>query len=133
VDVIRHDYELVQFNVGPQRSGGQPFLRDHVPEARGHDAGVDRLLGDAGIVRNGKKIVGTIENAREIKAIAKEHGGMTPWIRSYGRDVGTLIKDTKKRFHHMGDTTSRLFLSCAGALEYPTWKATERQRRGVRD
>ena len=101
--------------------------------ARFTEADVDRLLGDAGIVRNGKKIVGTIENAREIKAIAKEYGGMTPWIRSYGRDVRTLIKDTKKRFRHMGDTTSRLFLSCAGALEYPTWKATERQRRGVRD
>ena len=47
-----------------------------MPEALGQDAGVDRLLGDAGIVRNGKKIVRTIENAREIKAIAKEHGGI---------------------------------------------------------
>ncbi|MBI5289595.1 MAG: DNA-3-methyladenine glycosylase I [Chloroflexi bacterium] len=92
------------------------------------DADIDRLLADTGIVRNGKKITGTIENAREIKTVAKEHGGMTPWIRSYGPDAAALIKDTKRRFHHIGDTTARLFLSCAGALEYPTWKPTDRQR-----
>jgi DNA-3-methyladenine glycosylase I len=95
--------------------------------ARFGDDDVDRLIADAAIVRNGKKIVGTIANARELQAIAKEHGGMTPWIRGYRSDVATLIRDTKKRFHHIGDTTSRLFLSCAGALEYPTWDPTPRQ------
>jgi hypothetical protein len=42
-----------------------------------------------------------------------------------------LIKDTKKRFHHLGDTTARLFLTCAGALEYQTWKPTDRQKAGT--
>lgn len=92
---------------------------------------IDRLLADTGIVRNGKKIVGTIENAGELRAIAKEHGGMTPWIRSYRTDAPVLIKDTTKRFHHIGDTTARLFLTCAGALEYQTWKPTERQKKGT--
>jgi DNA-3-methyladenine glycosylase I len=95
------------------------------------DDDIDRLLADAGIVRHGKKITSAIENAREIRAIAKEHGGMTSWIRSYRGDSETLIKDTKKRFHHLGDTTARLFLTCAGALEYQTWKPTDRQKAGT--
>ena len=94
------------------------------------DADVDRLLADPGIVRHGKKIIAAIENAQELRAIAKEHGGMTVWLRTYGADAEALIKDTKKRFRHIGDTTARLFLACAGALEYPTWKPTERQRSG---
>ena len=94
------------------------------------DDDIDRLLADAGIVRHGKKIVATIENAREVRAIAKEHGGMTPWLRSYRGDTDALIAATKSRFHHIGDTTSRMFLTCVGCLEYETWKATARQRSG---
>ena len=98
--------------------------------ARFNDDDIDRLLADTGIIRHGRKITSAIENAREMKTIAKEHGGMTPWIRGYGADAASLIKDTKKRFHHLGDTTARLFLTCAGALEYQTWKPTERQKKG---
>jgi DNA-3-methyladenine glycosylase I len=92
------------------------------------EADIDRLLGDAGIVRNGKKIVGTIANAREVQAIAKEHGGMTSWLRSYRGDGDALIEAVRKRFHHMGETTSRMFLTAVGAIEYQTWKPTARQR-----
>ena len=94
------------------------------------EADVDRLLADASIVRNGKKIVGTIANAREIRAIAKEHGSMTVWLRGYRSDGDGLIKAVKKRFHHMGETTSRMFLTAVGAIEYQTWKPTARQRSG---
>ena len=94
------------------------------------EADVDRLLGDAAIIRNGKKITGTIANAREMRAIAKEHGGMTPWLRSYRGDGDALINAVKRRFHHMGQTTSRMFLTAVGAVEYQTWKPTARQRAG---
>ena len=93
-----------------------------------HD--IDRLLANSGIIRNGKKIVGTIENARQIQAIAGEHGTVTRWIRSYGTDVDGLIKAVKKRFSHMGDVTSRMFLGAVGAIEYSTWQPTARQREG---
>jgi DNA-3-methyladenine glycosylase I len=99
--------------------------------ARFDDADVDRLLADTGIIRNGKKIVGTIANAREIKAIAKDAGGMTGWLRTYGADTTTLEKAVRKRFSHMGETTAKMFLTCAGVIEYQTWKPTERQRRGA--
>ena len=98
--------------------------------ARSARRDIDRLLADAGIIRNGKKIIGTIENAREMPAIAKEHGGMTAWLRGYRGDVDSLIKDVKKRFHHIGDTTSAHVPDCVGAIEYQTWEPTARQRAG---
>jgi DNA-3-methyladenine glycosylase I len=94
------------------------------------DDDVDRLLADQGIIRNGRKITGTIANARAVAAIVREHGGMTPWLRGYRGDVDALIKDVKKRFSHMGDTTARMFLTCVGAIEYQTWEPTARQRQG---
>jgi DNA-3-methyladenine glycosylase I len=94
------------------------------------DADVDRLLADASIVRNGKKIVGTIENAKELRAIAKDDGGMTAWLRTYRGDGDALIKAVRKRFHHIGEVTSRMFLTCVGAIEYQTWEPTPRQRSG---
>ena len=94
------------------------------------DADIDRLFADEGIIRNGRKITGTIANAHAMLEIAREHGGMTEWLRSYGGDVPLLIKDVKKRFSHMGDTTARLFLTCAGVIEYQTWEPTKRQRAG---
>lgn len=103
-----------------------------IPVSKFGESDIDRLLADTSIVRNGKKMVSTIENARTIRAIAKEHGGMTAWIRTYGADVGPLIKDTKKQFRHIGDTTARLFLCCAGAIEYQTWLPTEAQKKGRR-
>jgi 3-methyladenine DNA glycosylase Tag len=97
--------------------------------AKFNEADVDRLLADTGIIRNGKKITGTVENARTLIEIGA-NGGMTAWLLSYGVDADALIKDTKKRFRHMGDVTTRMFLSAAGAIEYPTWQATEGQRGG---
>lgn len=98
--------------------------------ARYDDADVDRLLSDTGLIRNGKKIVGTIANAAEVLAVAKEHGGMTPYLRRHRADAPALIKDVRKHFAFMGETTARIFLTCAGAVEYQTWEPTARQRAG---
>lgn len=89
---------------------------------------IDRLLADERIIRNGKKVVGTVANAREIQAIVSESGGVTAWLRRYGADVESLVRAVKKRFSHMGDVTSRMFLSAVGAIDYGTWEPTERQR-----
>jgi 3-methyladenine DNA glycosylase Tag len=99
--------------------------------ARFGERDVDRLLADTAIIRNGKKITSTIANAAVLLAVARDHGGMTPWLRAYGADADALIKDVRKRFAHLGDTTARLFLTCAGAIEYQTWEPTARQKRGT--
>jgi 3-methyladenine DNA glycosylase Tag len=94
------------------------------------DRDIDRLLANAGIIRNGRKIVGTIENARQLREIATESGGMTAWLRGFGTDVDGLTRAVKKRFSHMGEVTTRMFLSAVGAIEYSTWEPTTRQRAG---
>jgi len=91
---------------------------------------IDRLLADAGIIRNGRKIVGTVENARQLRAIATEAGGTTMWLRGFGTDVDGMVRTVKKRFSHMGDVTTRMFLSAVGAIEYSSWQPTDRQRQG---
>jgi DNA-3-methyladenine glycosylase I len=91
---------------------------------------IDRLLADTGIVRNGKKVVGTVENARELQRIERDDDGMTKWLRSFGADTDELQRAVKKRFHHIGETTARMFLTCTGAVEYGTWEPTDRQRKG---
>ena len=118
------------------RSKWPNFLRafrkfDVAKVARFDERDIDRLLAYAGIVRNGKKIVGTVENARVLLEIEREHGDTTRWLRSFGGDGDALIRAVKKRFHHMGDVTTRMFLTAVGAIEYQTWEPTERQRRGV--
>lgn len=104
------------------------FDPDKVAEYDERD--IDRLLTDATIIRNGRKIVGTIENARQLRAIAADAGGMTDWLRGYGSDVDAMTRAIKKRFSHMGDVTTRMFLSAVGAIEYGSWKPTVRQRVG---
>ncbi len=103
---------------------------DPTKVAKYSERDIDRLLADATIIRNGRKIVGTIENARQLRAIAAESGGMTNWLRGFGTDVDGMVRAVKKRFSHMGDVTTRMFLSAVGAIEYSSWKPTARQREG---
>ncbi len=103
---------------------------DPVKVAKYGERDIDRLLGDAAIIRNGRKIVGTIENARQLQEIAADSGGVTRWLRGFGSDVEGLTRAVKKRFSHMGDVTTRMFLSAVGAIEYGSWQPTARQREG---
>jgi DNA-3-methyladenine glycosylase I len=102
---------------------------DYEKVARYTPKKVERLMSNAGIVRNEKKVLGAIENAREMRTIAAD-GGMTRWLRSYRGDTDMLLHDVKKRFHHIGDVTARMFLTTVGAIEYRTWEPTPRQRAG---
>src|SRR5436309_168809 len=46
-------------------------------------ADIERLLGDAGIVRNRKKIEAVIYNAREIQELRRSHGSFHAWIDAH--------------------------------------------------
>lgn len=83
---------------------------------------VDRLLADAGIVRNGRKIESTIYNARAIKGIREEYGSFEKYLRTMD-DQGypALAKDLKERFKHLGRTGAYVFLYCVGE-NVPDWE-----------
>jgi DNA-3-methyladenine glycosylase I len=75
---------------------------------------VKRLMADAGIVRNEKKIRATISNASEFLGIEKDHGSFKKYLASFKGDEKELQKDLEGRFQHLGPSTSRMFLWSVG-------------------
>jgi DNA-3-methyladenine glycosylase I len=97
---------------------------------------VDRLLADAGIVRNRLKITSAIQNARGVLTIQKEFGSLNAYLWRYvdgipkqnewrsmadlpaKTDVSELMsKDLKKRgFNFVGPTICYAFMQAAGMV-----------------
>ncbi len=84
------------------------FSPDKVAKLTENDVG--RLVVDAGIVRNERKIRATVHNAAEVRKIHKEFGSFQNYLESFGKDEKRLVADLKGRFQHLGDSTSRTFL-----------------------
>jgi 3-methyladenine DNA glycosylase Tag len=82
---------------------------------------MDRLLADAGIVRNGRKIEATIQNARIIQGLVAQHGSFHAYLRSLdGLDYAARRKALSKQFHHLGPTGVFVFLFTV-AEDVPAW------------
>ena len=96
------------------------FDVDKVAAYDDHD--LDRLVSDAGIVRNGRKIAATIENARELQLIVAEHGSVHAYLRSMDEwPYPQRRKELSKRFRGLGPTSVFTFLWCVDE-EVPDWE-----------
>lgn len=83
---------------------------------------VERLVSDAGIVRNRRKILGTIENARTMWALGREHGSFHDYLRSLdGLDYAGRRKELASRFRNLGPTGVFTFLWSVDE-EVPAWE-----------
>lgn len=72
---------------------------------------LERLLTDRGIVRNGRKVVATIENARTIQRLAQEHGSFHDYLRSLdGLSYAQKRKALTQQFRNLGPTGVFVFL-----------------------
>ena len=72
---------------------------------------IDRLVNDASIVRNGRKIEATVHNARTMQTIIQKHGSFHDYLRSMdGWDYPEKKKALKKAFKWLGDTGVFVFL-----------------------
>jgi DNA-3-methyladenine glycosylase I len=76
----------------------------HRVAAYGEDD-LERLLADPGIVRNRRKVMATIENARTMVDLADEHGSFHGYLRtldslSYAQKRKRLVD----QFHSLGPT-----------------------------
>jgi 3-methyladenine DNA glycosylase Tag len=79
------------------------------------DEDVDRLLKDTGIVRNGAKIMSTIQNARFVVATAKQHGSFGKFLAAWPEtDQIGLMDHLKKNASRMGGATVQYFLRFEG-------------------
>jgi len=63
------------------RAAFKDFDIDKVADFGARD--VKRLLGDAGIIRNRLKVEATIDNARRLQGIRKQHGSFAYWLDAH--------------------------------------------------
>lgn len=84
------------------------------------EADVKRLMKDTGIVRNEKKIRATVYNAAQFLEIKKEFGSFGAYLAHFGKKERDLQTDLRERFHHVGASTSRMFLWASGYPLTPT-------------
>ena len=79
------------------------------------DPGLERLMNDEGIIRNHRKVMATLNNAREFLSIRKEHGSFAAYLKSASCEgEEALSKDLGKRFAFMGGATTLFFLRAVG-------------------
>ena len=79
---------------------------------------VDRLLQDASIVRNRKKIEACIVNARIIQGLQSEHHSFCNWFYRVlpGDDLALLQKELRGTFKFIGPEIARMWLMASGRI-----------------
>lgn len=77
----------------------------------------ERLLADAGIIRNRLKINAAIENAKTILIIQKQFGSFEKWLEhNHPKTKGEWVKVFKKTFRFTGGEIVNEFLMSIGFL-----------------
>jgi DNA-3-methyladenine glycosylase I len=86
--------------------------------ARYAEKDIDRLLNDAGIIRNRLKINAAIVNAQRILELQKEYGSFFQWIKMQNvEDISSWVKLFKKEFKFVGGEIVNEFLMSIGRIE----------------
>jgi DNA-3-methyladenine glycosylase I len=83
------------------------------------DNDFQRLMNDAGIIRNRLKVNAAIENARIIRMIQTENGSFRNWLDKHSENINTLDEWTKlfrKTFKFTGGEIVNEFLMSTGYL-----------------
>ena len=84
--------------------------------AKFEESDVERLVSDAGIVRNRAKIVAAIGNAKQFQNVKKEHGSFQSYLDTLDKsnNYALVIKELGKRFSRLGPSSARIFLFTVG-------------------
>lgn len=90
------------------------------------ETNVKKLMGDSSIVRNERKVRSVIANAQEAKRIKKEFGSFRGYLDSFNGQEEALIADLQRRFRHLGESSSRIFLYMVGEKLKPTREEQQR-------
>jgi DNA-3-methyladenine glycosylase I len=78
---------------------------------------VERLMADAGIIRNRLKIAATIDNARRIQELRRDYGSFAAWLDAHHpRPREEWVKLFKKTFRFTGGEIVNEFLMSLGYL-----------------
>lgn len=100
----------------------ESFDRFDLGKVAGYDIpDTDRLFSDERIIRNRRKILATIGNARTMQVLVDEHGSFESYLRSLdGLDYYQRVKVLTKQFLGLGRTGAFVFLHCVNE-ETPSW------------
>ncbi|MBC8280933.1 MAG: DNA-3-methyladenine glycosylase I [Chloroflexi bacterium] len=83
---------------------------------------LERLFEDRSIVRNRRKIIATVENARTMLEFIEEYGSFYAYLRSLDNlDYYTRVKVLTRPFAGLGRTSAFVFLHCVNE-ETPEWQ-----------
>jgi 3-methyladenine DNA glycosylase Tag len=74
---------------------------------------VDRLLADARIIRNGRKVEATLHNARAMLEAEREFGTFAKYLEAH-RPFDSQLAEMRKRFKHVGNFGVYYFLYVVG-------------------
>ncbi len=84
-------------------------------------ADIARLFNDPRIVRNRRKITGTVENARRMREPARQHGSFYTYLRSLDSlNYHQRVRVLTIHFYGLGRTGAFVFLHCVDE-ETPDW------------
>ena len=115
------NWNTIEAKWGGFRKAFRNFSIEKVSRFTGED--VERLMGDAGIVRNKAKIAATIYNAAQMMSIREEFGGFQAYLDGMDKSEGysRVITDLIRRFKHVGRSTAEIFLWSVGEDVSPAW------------
>lgn len=106
---------------------------DIVKVAKYKEEKIEKLLNDAGIIRNRLKINAAIENAKKILELQKEYGTFKNWLdKHYPLSKEQWVKLFKHNFRFTGGEIVNEFLMSAGYLpgahakDCPVYKKIEK-------
>jgi len=79
------------------------------------DEELERLLGDARLIRHWGKLKSVRDNAAAMIAVGEEHGGFGRWLAGWpGENIVALWEELAKRFSQMGGNSGPTFLRMVG-------------------
>ena len=82
------------------------------------EADCERLLGNAGIIRNRRKIEAVIYNARQIRRLQQQFGSFGNWLdRHHPQELSDWVALFKRTFKFTGSEIVREFLVSTGYLK----------------
>jgi DNA-3-methyladenine glycosylase I len=81
------------------------------------DSEAERLLTYPGMIRNRKKVVATLRNARELVMRTVMHGSVRAYVDTFGSDTEALVRELDGWAHYAGAPSLRCYLKCLGRIE----------------
>jgi 3-methyladenine DNA glycosylase Tag len=83
------------------------------------DEAMEKLLGDARLIRHWGKLKSVRDNAAAMLAIADEFGGFGRWLATWpGNDIVGLWDELTTRFNQMGGNSGPMFLRMVGKYTF---------------